>query len=40
MATGTVIDAAYYVTPAWLRVDTTFAPLKGNARFDKLMAER
>ena len=25
-----------YITPAWLRLDPTFAPLKGNPRFEKL----
>ena len=27
-----------YLTPAWLRIDPTFAPLKGNPRFDRLAA--
>ncbi len=26
------------VTPAWIRIDPAFAPLKGNSRFDKLAA--
>ena len=29
-----------YVSPGWLRVDPTFAPLKGNPRFEKLVAGR
>jgi TolB-like protein/tRNA A-37 threonylcarbamoyl transferase component Bud32/Flp pilus assembly protein TadD len=28
----------YYVTPAWLRIDPAFSPLKGNPRFEKLLA--
>lgn len=29
-----------YLTPAWLRIDPYFAPLKGNPRFEKLIAVR
>jgi tetratricopeptide (TPR) repeat protein len=28
----------YYLTPAWLRIDPAFSPLKGNPRFEKLLA--
>ena len=31
---------AGYLTPAWLRIDPTFAPLKGNPRFEKLIAAK
>jgi serine/threonine-protein kinase len=27
----------YYLSPGWLRIDPTFAPLKGNPRFEKLV---
>jgi tetratricopeptide (TPR) repeat protein len=26
----------YYLSPGWLRIDPTFAPLEGNPRFDRL----
>ena len=33
-----ILKRPYYVTPAWLRVDPTFASLKGNPRFEQLAA--
>ena len=33
-----ILQRPYYLTPAWLRIDPTFAPLRGNARFVKLVA--
>ena len=35
-----ILQRPYYLTRAWLRIDPTFAPLKGNARFEKLVAEK
>jgi Flp pilus assembly protein TadD len=28
----------FYITPAWLRIDPNFTPLKGNPRFERLIA--
>jgi tetratricopeptide (TPR) repeat protein len=30
----------YYLSPGWLRIDPTFGPLKGNPRFERLVAGR
>jgi serine/threonine-protein kinase len=27
----------YFLSPGWLRIDPTFAPLKGNPRFERLV---
>lgn len=28
----------FYLSPGWLRIDPTFAPLKGNPRLERLVA--
>jgi eukaryotic-like serine/threonine-protein kinase len=33
-----VLQHPDFYTPAWLRIDPTWAPLRGNARFEKLVA--
>ncbi len=35
-----LLKIPYYLSPGWLRIDPTFAPLKGNPRFEKLVAGR
>jgi len=32
-----LLKMPYLLSPAWLRVDPTFAPLKGNPRFERLI---
>ncbi|MCG6955361.1 MAG: protein kinase [Gemmatimonadetes bacterium] len=33
-----LLEMPYYLSPGWLRIDPTFASLKGNPRFEKLIA--
>jgi eukaryotic-like serine/threonine-protein kinase len=33
-----LLKIPYYLSPGWLRIDPTFAPLKGNGRFERLVA--
>jgi serine/threonine protein kinase/tetratricopeptide (TPR) repeat protein len=33
-----LLTIPYYLSPGWLRIDPTFAPLKGNPRFERLVA--
>ncbi len=33
-----LLRTPYYLSPGWLRIDPTFASLKGNPRFEKLIA--
>jgi tetratricopeptide (TPR) repeat protein len=35
-----LVKTPYYLSPGWLRIDPTFAPLRGNGRFDRLTAGR
>jgi serine/threonine-protein kinase len=32
-----LLKIPYYLSPGWLRIDPTFAPLKGNPRFERLI---
>ena len=32
-----LLKIPYYLSPGWLRIDPTFAALKGNPRFEKLV---
>src|SRR5262249_48225675 len=31
-----LLKVPYYLSPAWLRIDPTFAPLRGNPPFERL----
>jgi tetratricopeptide (TPR) repeat protein len=33
-----LLKIPYYLSPGWLRIDPAFAPLKGNPRFERLIA--
>jgi tetratricopeptide (TPR) repeat protein len=33
-----LLRSPYFLSPGWLRIDPTFAPLKGNPRFERLVA--
>jgi hypothetical protein len=33
-----LLKIPYYLSPGWLRIDPTFASLKGNPRFERLVA--
>jgi tetratricopeptide (TPR) repeat protein len=35
-----LLQRPYYLSPAWLRIDPTFTPLRGNPRFERLAAGR
>ncbi len=37
-ALAPLLRTPYYLSPEWLRLDPTFASLKGNARYDRLIA--
>ena len=34
-----LLGVPYDLSKAWLRIDPNFAPLKGNSRFDRLIAQ-
>jgi tetratricopeptide (TPR) repeat protein len=34
-----LLKMPYYLSPGWLRIDPTFAPLRGNPRFERMAAQ-
>jgi eukaryotic-like serine/threonine-protein kinase len=34
-----LLKLPYYLSPGWLRIDPNFAPLRGNRRFDRIIAQ-
>jgi len=32
-----LLKIPYYLSPSWLKIDTTFAPLRGNPRFERVV---
>jgi len=35
-----LLKMPFYLSPGWLRIDPTFASLKGNPRFERLIAAK